>query len=209
MKRTVLILLLVAALLLAGSWMWRYTTLNWYYESINSNTQIIYSIGENIPFGQDYIDYQLVANGYSVCIEHFDIIDANDLFNSVGIDPTQLESVPDRIALVSLTVMNDGSTDEGVPLEELELFGIDEWMFLEYELLDLMNPGLEGNSGISLADGTNHHVILPYGLYKNRFSNHTWTHMDKYRFFFATNNASCTENCKASIIHTLVCMASC
>ena len=183
MKRTVIILLLAVALLLTGGWTWRYVTLNQYYEDINSNTQITYSIGENIPFGQDYIDYQLVANGYSICVDHFDIIDLDELSTYIGIDPSQLESNPARIALVSVTIVNDGSTDIGVPLEELELFGIDEWIFLEYELLDLMNPGLEGNSGISLADGTRYQVVLPYGLYKTRFSNHTWANMDNYGFF--------------------------
>lgn len=183
MKKSFYWLLFIPVLLLAGGWTWRYISLNQYYEGISDSTQVVYSIGESVQFGEDYIDYKLTADGYSIRIDDFVIVNADKLSDMVEIDTTQLESVPDRIALVSITVMNEGSTAVGVPLTELELYGVDEWLFAEYELLDLMNPVLEGNSGISLADGTSYQVVLPYGLYENRFSNYSWNHMDHYELF--------------------------
>lgn len=183
MKKKVLLFLIVV-FVLAGGWIWRYDSLNQYYEMITNNAQEVHSIGDTIHFEQDYIDYGLEADGYSLRVDSFELIDFDEYICSQNIEPAQFDNRPNKVALVSITIMNDGSKADGVALAELELFGIDEWLPVNYELLDTLNPVLKGNLGISLAEGTEYQVVLPYGLYKNSFSSGTWNHLDEYNFFF-------------------------
>ena len=55
---------------------------------------------------------------------------------------------------------------------------------MNYEALGRLNPVLgdsaDINAGISLADGTEYSLTLPYSLYRRDFSRWTWDRLDRY-----------------------------
>lgn len=183
MKKWKCICVLLVIPLLASVWGYRYRTLNRYYEGLSNVTEETFEIGEEIEFGVDYIDYGLKADGYSICVDKFEVLDYDVFKELYGSSCKSNGRVPDKLALVSITLRNHGSSDDGVPLAELELFGVDELIFMDYELLQNLNPVLQGNLGISLADNTEFKLLLPYGLYQNNFGSETWDKIDQYDFF--------------------------
>lgn len=181
MKKLKLVFIPLAAVLLATAWYLRYTSLNRFYDSIDDSVRITYPVGEYVPFGEDYIDDRLQADGYLLRVNGFRIADFEEVC------PDAEGNAPEKLALVDITLKNTGSNAEGVALSELTLYGVDELVFINYEALGRLNPVLKENSdinsGISLSDGTEYRLTLPYGLYKSNFSRGTWNSLDRYGLF--------------------------
>lgn len=170
MKKLKYALILLALVLLAAAWTVRYVSINRYYESLDNNVELTWALGELVPLEES-------DEGYYIRVDGFRIADYGDVC------PDAEGDAPEKLALVDITLKNTGSDAEGIPLSELPLYGIDEVLFLDYAALDRLNPVLQGNSGIRLADGTEYRLTLPYGLYKANFSRGTWNDLDRYGLF--------------------------
>lgn len=183
MKKWKWLCILLVIALLAGAWAYRYRTLNQHYEELSNVTVETFEVGSEIAFGEDYIDYGLTADGYLICVDKFEILDYETFAEAYNSGYKSTGNVPDKLALITITLKNQGSNDEGIPLTEMELFGLDELIFVDYELLQKLNPVLQGNWGISLADKTEYTLLLPYGLYQDDFSQDTWENIDQYDMY--------------------------
>lgn len=183
MKRRKLLLILLTILILAGAWTVRYLSLNRFYTQMDNTTETIYSLGEEIPFGNASIEYNLYADGYQIRVDSFEIVDCAAFCASMDTEICLTGRTPDKLALVTITLTNTGSTAEGVPLIEFDLFGIDEPLFMDYDILDLLNPVLQGNVGVRLAENTSYQFVLPYDLCQTDFSAETWRNIDRYELF--------------------------
>lgn len=177
MKKLKCVLIPLVTVLLAAAWYARYTSLNRFYDSIDDSVEMIYPMGEDVPFGEDYIGGGSPANGYLLRADGFRIADFEDICPGVEGD------TPEKLALVEITLKNTGSDAEGVMLSELSLHGIDELLFLDHDALDRLNPGLQGNLGIRLSENTVYSLTLPYDLYRANFSGGTWSRLDQYALF--------------------------
>ncbi len=181
MKKLKLVIIPLAIVILAVAWCARYTSLNQFYDSLENRETLTCSMGEFVPFGDDEIDYHIQADGYLICVNDFKIVDFAEVCPDIE------GNTPEKLALVDITLKNAGSDAEGVPLAELTLYGVDELVFINYEALGRLNPALKENSdinsGISLSDGTEYRLTLPYGLYKSNFSRGTWNSLDRYGLF--------------------------
>lgn len=183
MKKWKYFCILLVIPLLSGAWVYRYRTLNQHYDELSNVAEETFEVGSEIAFGEDYIDYGLTADGYLICIDKFEMLDYETFAEAYNSGYKSTGKVPDKLALISITLKNQGSNDKGVPLAEIELFGLDELIFMDYELLLILNPVLQGNLGISLADNTEYTLLLPYGLYQEDFSQDTWEHIDQYDMY--------------------------
>ena len=152
-----------AVLVLASAWYWRYDGINRYYQDYAGLGYESCEIGETLCFGDDYIDTGLRALGYSIAAEGFDIVEYEAVAEELGYTATMIEP-PERVAIVEVTLKNDGSTDPGVMLPELMLHGLDFYTDMNLGLLVELNPVLEGNYGISLPDNSECRLTLPYNL---------------------------------------------
>lgn len=182
MKKKRLIIIATIGLLI-GLWIWRYTSLNVYYDTIKNGSTQIYAIGDEIPFGKDYIDYGLQADGYVARVDECRIISFAELEVAWDAQAVPHWNRPDMLAIITITIKNNDSIADGIMLSELELFGVDELIHIDYELLGRLNPVLAGNPGIRLAPDTEYTLILPFGLYENNFSKQTWNHLETYDLF--------------------------
>lgn len=178
-KRTKRLLILAAALLLAGLWVWRYVTLNAYYDSlVVGESQELYAIGEMVPFGTDYFGNRAQAEGYFIRVDSLEIVDVED-FDPAYENPTDA----DKLALVTITLYNEDSDAEGIMLNEFKLYGVDTLLHMDWDALMLANPALEGNLGISLGKGQEVQVVLPYCLIRNFFSASTWRNLENRAWY--------------------------
>ena len=185
-KKLKFVLIPLVIVLLAAGWTARYVSLNRFYHSFDDRVKMTYPMGEDVPFGEDYIGYGS-ADGYLMCVNDFRIVDFEDICPDVE------GNTPEKLALVDVTLKNTGSEAEGVMLPEIALYGIDQLLFMNYEALDCLNPVLEGNPGIHLRDNTEYQLTLPYSLYKLEFSHKTWNNLDRYELFL---QLTCFPTCK-------------
>ena len=167
-----------AVLVLASAWYWRYDGINRYYQDYAGLGYESCELGETLCFGDDYIDTGLRASGYSIAAEGFDIVEYEAVAEKLGYTETLIDP-PERLAIVEVTLKNDGSTDPGVMLPELTLHGLDFYTDMNLGLLVELNPVLEGNYGISLPDNSECRLTLPYNLRESQLSKSAWSGLDE------------------------------
>ena len=179
-KRALLIMIVA---LLAVAWVWRYYTLNDYYSSRSSRHQEFFSSGDMVPFGTDYIAQSVYAEGYTLRVDDFEIVDFDEYITNLGLDIERDTFDPEKLALVYITLRNENSEAQGVMLTELELHGLDSTVGMNWSLLLSVNPVLDGNYGISLRQGSEYSLILPYNLQEEYFGYDTWRQIHEYSFW--------------------------
>lgn len=183
MKRRYFVFIIILLLITVG-WSCRYNSLNEYYEGISSDaTEIVYDIGDVVPFEDDRMGGWKQATGYSLSVDKFEIVDSQDFINTVGFIPTDNYSPCEKVAVAYITLYNEDSDAEGIMLTELSMCGIDQVLNLNWDLLLAANPVLEGNMGIKLAHNSECSLILPFSLFEKYFSGATWKNMDNYELF--------------------------
>lgn len=178
-RRTLIILLLFLA---TAAWIWRYISLNNYYSSMSDRTKKVYSIGEVVPFGEDFTVEDEQPNGYSLRVDSFEIVDYGSYVEKTSISDGAYG--PEKLALVHITLFNDNSDADGILLTAFQLHGIDNYMGLDRTLLTAINPVLGNYYGIRLQPGEEYALTIPYDLSSNLFGSDTWKHLNKYTLFF-------------------------
>ncbi len=179
MKNKKWLVICVAVIVLAGCWFWRYTTMNAYYDSLDNTIEILRQTGEIVPFGQNKTNEGNVIEGYSIRVDDMEILEFKDFLQTWKIDPEELNSSPDRVVLVYITLFNEDS-DESVDLPELQFHGPDNSVGMNWDILWALNPELDGYTGIRLSHGQEYQVVLPYSLYRRFFGFYTWNNLDDY-----------------------------
>ena len=79
----------VVVAILSVAWVWRYVSLNAYYDSLYDISYDKYTIGEIVPFEQDWIGGYNQAEGYSVRVDDFVITDYDSYVRSAGLTIAQ------------------------------------------------------------------------------------------------------------------------
>lgn len=180
-KRGVLVVIFV---FLAAVWIWRYISINAFYNAYAKSEREVYAIGEIVPFGSDYLNKGVSAEGYSLRVDSFEIVDYEAYAERVGCSTNSSFRKPEKLGIVYLTLFNDNSSAEGVMLTDFSLHGIDNYVGMNWELLLSANPVLQGNLGIALSPNTSYTLVMPFELSRPVFSAHTWSSIDEYVFFF-------------------------
>ena len=185
-RRTKRILILVVVLLAAGGWIWRYTTMNAFYSSLHQEVRRTYSMGEIVPIGDSGTKYGMNADGYSVRVDDFAILDLPEFLEEISATEEDLTTIPDKVAVASVTLFREEGQAPGVNLAGFWLHGVDNYAMVDYGLVELANPILRGTGsvGISLSPGTEYSVVVPFGLQRQYFGGDTWRNLEDYRFYF-------------------------
>lgn len=179
-KSKLIILAIIGAIIV---WLFCYHGINRYYASFSDISKEVYSAGDIVAFGDNYQNKGLTATGYEICVNHYEIVDFADYAEHIGFKPNGDRSTPEKVALVYITIYNVDSVGKGVMLTEFALHGIDNYVGLNRELLDALNPGLQGNTGIHLATGEHYQLIIPYNLFRIHFGIDTWKNINNYKFY--------------------------
>lgn len=108
--------------------------------------------------------------------------------DKVSYDGTDRSRIPDKIALVSVTVSQQNSSAEGFPLTELSLYTTDMLMNMDWDLLGVVNPILDGATGIRLQDGASCDILLPFDLYRYRFTSSEWNGLEQSSIWLQVTN---------------------
>lgn len=175
-----LVLVLTALVLLAVAWVWRYVTLNQYYDDLDNGEYKLYQAGELVPFEDDGNDMYTDLNGYYIRVDGYEIRDYADYLVDAGISLPIDASAPDMLALVSVTLVNEDSEANPVELTSMMLHGVDSVMNMDWNVLVKANPILNGYTGIALERGMECQLVLPFALFQDRFESSTWRQIDTY-----------------------------
>lgn len=177
------LLIIVAAFVLVAGWIWRYNSLNTFYNSIYEKNRLTYHMGEIVPFGDDRFEMGISTNGYSIRLDDFVIMDLTDVLASVSVAEESIYTKPDKVVVAYATLFNENSEAPGIMLNDFTLHGIDNYANTDWELVQILNPILSEGYGISLSPKTEYQIILPFALYKNYFGTDTWHQLDQYDFY--------------------------
>lgn len=182
-KRTKNWIICAVILLLAVVWVWRYMTLNAYYESISLlEEKQRYAIGDIVPYESDRSGSGAILDGYSLRVNSMEMMDYDDYLASVSYPTEDLRTHPDKVALVQVTLFNENSDAEGIMLTELQLHGIDQYFSMDWDLLVKENPILEENYGIRLPYDSECELTLPFSFFQMHFSA-GWDDLESYDLY--------------------------
>ena len=169
MRRRSIIIGLV--LILACLWSWRYIALNRHYQSIATDQgRIYFEMGEEVQLGGYKMDkHTKDLTGYSIVVNSFEIMDAKDYLEMINISESDLPMAVsyEKIAVAKIVLKNTNSDEESINLFSFSLCGIDWSIPVDYSLLPLSNPILEGNPGIHLPHDSSVELMLPFSLFQN------------------------------------------
>lgn len=73
-------------------------------------------------------------------VNRFEIVDYRAYTSALQYDGADRSRIPDKVALVSVTVSQQNSPAEGFPLTELSLYTTDMLMNMDWDLLGVVNP---------------------------------------------------------------------
>lgn len=183
-KRTKRLLILAAALLLTGLWIWRVVTLNRFYRELDIREREMYSIGDIVPYERDYIGKDTLE-GYSLRVDSVEIRDWESYLSEGNYTLEQERPRPEKLLLVTVTLFNeDNENEEDVFwLTELKCTGEDSVIHLNWDLVKVINPSLEGQYlGLQAAPGSSVQLVLPFGLWRSQLSG-VWNHLDRYHMY--------------------------
>lgn len=125
---------------------------------------------------------------YMLQVNRFEIVDYRAYTSALQYDGTDRSRIPDKIALVSVTVSQQNSSAEGFPLTELSLYTTDMLMNMDWDLLGVVNPILDGATGIRLQDGASCDILLPFDLYRYRFTSSEWNGLEQSSIWLQVTN---------------------
>lgn len=176
-------LLPVVLLLLAAGWCWRYAAVNARYrQQYPPNAVEVYGIGQAVPFGDDFIDYESTGEGYSLRADGYEVISMEEAMERWP-QSRDMELVDaEKLVIVHVTLFNE-SGEGGIILTDLDMHATSVPMFMEWNLLTAANPVLEGNNGIILAPGTSYQLELPFSLVSRHFGGISWRNIEDRTFY--------------------------
>ena len=125
---------------------------------------------------------------YMLRVNRFEIVDYRAYTSALQYDGTDRSRIPDKVALVSVTVSQQNSPAEGFPLTELSLYTTDMLMNMDWDLLGVVNPILDGATGIRLQDGASCDILLPFDLYRYRFTSAEWNRLEQSNIWLQVTN---------------------
>lgn len=182
-RRLKYVSLLVVTLILVGAWASRYVSLNNYYKSLSDNTREVYDINVIVPLEDDYINKGMKADGYSIRVDGFEIVEYESYVKSLSTDIPTAALTPEKLGLVYITLYNAESDAPGIMLTELKLHGMDNYVGMNWDVLAAANPVLANGYGISLSPNTEYSIVLPFDLFEMYFGSDTWRNLEAYEFF--------------------------
>lgn len=172
-------------IILGCLWTWRYHSLNSYYDSTFTRiSQKSYQLGETVSLGQNKIGGYTAAEGYTIRVDAFEILDYEEYIENTGYKVDQMFADPEKVGLVSITLANIDSTSNGIMLTDFVLHGIDNYVGLDWNLLTVANPILQGNHGIQIPQNTEVSLTIPFDMYRSYFNSRTWNNLNEYKWFF-------------------------
>ena len=170
--------------MLSAVWIWRYITLNAYFDSFGGVVKEYHQTGEIVPFENDRLGGNYLVDGYSIRVDDFKIQEYDDYIDEMDVTLNPQYRNPEKIALVYITLFNDYSDADGIMLTEFQLHGIDNYVGINWDLMLAVNPLLEGNMGICLPYDTKISMVIPFDIRQDYFSNNTWKQLDSYQWYF-------------------------
>lgn len=182
-KRKRLIIFTIA-FLLGVLYVWRCVQLNASYQGMQTGWDEIHYLGEEVSLGENYIDNSIQANGYSIRVDAVQIVDTAEYMKEKGLSSDSREaSLPERLALLSATIKNEDNRDDSFPVLLFEVYGIDYYTVVDFELFNQINSDLQKEGwGIVLPPGTESTVVIPFRLDRDSFNFCTWNHLTGYPF---------------------------
>lgn len=183
-KRTKRLLILAAALLLTGLWIWRVVTLNRFYRELDNSGREMYAMGDIVPYERDHIGKDTLE-GYSLRVDSVEIRDWDSYLAEGNYTLEQKRLRPERLLLVTVTLFNEDNENEEdiLWLTELECTDEDSVIHVDRDLVKVVNPYLEGQYlGAQLPPGSSVQLVLPFGLWKSQLSG-VWNHLDGYHMY--------------------------
>lgn len=182
-------LAIIVLVILGVLWFWGYRAVNARYEPlIAPDKTVTYEIGQTVPIGPEPENllkpYGL--DGFCYRVNSWQIVDTDTYLQEQRLeDPWQEDGIkPEKLMLVSVTVINDNNGLMDFPLTSLYLKGAQADSTLAVSLCNDLNADVIPYCNLSLPVSCEATITLPFALQRMRFTYHHWKNLEEYPFYF-------------------------
>ena len=186
------VVIAILLLVLAAGWIWRYVTMNRYYDDLDNGGYKLYQSTQTVPFENDGHGKDDL-NGYFLRVNGYEVLDYRECIEKFNLSFSEGEDTPEKLALVRITLGNEFCEDGGINLTKFSLRSIDTVLNMDWDMLTAINSVLNGSRGIKLNKGSELDLVLPYGLYQESFRRRTWNNIDEQDMYFKVTTSLTTK----------------
>lgn len=179
----------IVLVILGVLWFWGYRAVNARYELlIAPDKTVTYEIGQTVPIGPEPENLLKPEglSGYCYRVNSWQIVDTDNYLQEQQLEDPWLEDgiKPEKLMLVSVTILNDNSGLYGFPLTSLYLKGAQAYCNISVSLCKDLNPEIIPYCNLSLPVSCEATVTIPFALQKMQFTYYHWTNLEDYPFYF-------------------------
>ena len=183
MKKHRKLIAAIVLVLLAAAWIWRYVSMNKYYDDLDNGDYKLYRLGEIVPFEDDTFGSSEDLSDCYIQARGLEVWDCDELLAEKKLNLSAHYQKPEKVALVTITVNNESGEEKQFPLMGFSLHGVDFNAPSNSELVIGLNTQLDKTTNLTLTSGENCTLILAYDLYRDRFGGITWHNLDNCKFY--------------------------
>ena len=175
------ILLVLCITVLAILWAIRYSQINRYYDGLTISKTEIFPMGTEIAFGDNLIQKDTPAKGYTMCVDTIKVVDQETV-----LPESQWIEHENKVVLVSATFGCNEEDASPIQVNLFQLFTTNMNFGIDGYDLKALNPRLDEHSPtLQLKEGEKCQVLLPFRAYRNRLSFTDWENMEKSTYYIS------------------------
>ncbi len=183
MKKHTKLIVAVVVVSLAAAWIWRYISMNKYYDDLDNGEYKLYQIDEIVPFEDDSPGKDADLSGCYIQATGIEVRHCDELLAEKNLTLSAHYRKPEKVALVTVTVKNESGEEKLFPLMGFSLHGVDFNAPANNELIIGLNTRLSKSTSLTLSPGESCTLVLAYDLYRDRFGGITWRNFDNCKFY--------------------------
>lgn len=188
------IALCIGAVTLAVSWYMGYRAVNArYWDLLPHYTTVTYDLGEAVPLGKEIRTDSKGLEGYLYRVNSWELADREAYLREHQLENIFPEDavLPERLMLVSVTIINDNNGGTPFSVNKLLLKGkfSSSRAYLNTALYGALNVHEEGST-VSPALSEETTIVLPFEIFKNQYAGSTWRNMEQAGFYITTSGTN-------------------
>lgn len=175
-RAIILVAVIIIFVFLCSLYVYRVKKVN---ELIPVMDTVSYKLGDTINFEDDIlINYPMT--GYSIRVNEAHVFTYEEFLEKYNAKD-EYTFVPDKIYEVNVTLSNNDAADDiGVSLHEFYIQKYGAVNSVDYNMLIVANPKLDGVTDIALRENSSIDINLTFGLYDYLYDKKAWDNIEDY-----------------------------
>jgi hypothetical protein len=178
----------ILIVLLGLTWLFRYITLNNGLKVNSQYEQTFYEEGEIVAFGNNMSSGIQYYKDYALSVDNCKIYDSDEYISILDKTDKDFQLlIPDKIVELTVTLYNNGDTEDGIYFSSLELVGNDWYEYYNSEFTayanDIYEDDVYSSYGIIVKPQDSYTIKLIYSLSKRGRTLSEWKRIEEEEMY--------------------------